>query len=95
MALLSGLRVVQLGPGLAAAVCGRLFADIGAAVGVIDADSSTPLAAHLNSGKKPVGREALREADLIVCEGGAARRCARGNAIPRRCARSTRTRRSC
>src|SRR3954470_4851141 len=28
-----------------------------------------PLAAHLNSGKKPVGREALREADLIVCEG--------------------------
>ena len=30
MALLSGFRVVQLGPGLAAAVCGRLFADVGA-----------------------------------------------------------------
>src|SRR3954471_15175065 len=70
MALLTGLRVVQLGPGLAASVCGRLFADIGAAVGVIDADTSTVLAAHLNSGKEPVGREALRRADLIVCEGG-------------------------
>src|SRR3954452_22455717 len=69
MVLLSELNVVQLGGGLAAAVCGRLFADIGAAVDVVDADYSMPLAAHLNSGKKPVGREALREADLIVCEG--------------------------
>src|SRR3954453_19067022 len=70
MALLTGLRVVQLGPGLAASVCGRLFADIGAAVGVIDAETSTVLAAHLKSVKEPVGREALRRADLIVCEGG-------------------------
>src|SRR3954471_7960873 len=70
MALLSGLRIVQLGPGLAAAVCGRLFADIGAAVSVIDADYSTPLAMYLNSGKQAVGRDALLEADLIVCEGG-------------------------
>src|SRR3954447_14848777 len=70
MALLSELRVVQLGGGLAAAVCGRLFADVGAAVSVIDADHATPLAAHLNSGKRVVGRDALRRADLIVCEGG-------------------------
>src|SRR5215218_7452736 len=70
MALLSELSVVQLGPGLAAAVCGRLFADVGAVVRAIYADHSTPLAAHLNSGKQAVGREALRRADLIVCEGG-------------------------
>src|SRR5690349_3139486 len=71
MALLAGLRVVQLGPGLAAAACGRLFADTGAAVGVIEGDNSTPLAMHLNSGKMPVDRDAaLRDADLIVCEGG-------------------------
>ncbi len=70
MTLLSDLRVVQLGPGLAAAVCGRLFADVGAAVSVIDADHSTPLAVHLNSVKARGGRDALREADLIVCEGG-------------------------
>jgi crotonobetainyl-CoA:carnitine CoA-transferase CaiB-like acyl-CoA transferase len=70
MALLAGLRVAQLGPGLAAAVCGRLFADVGAAVGIIEADNSTPLAAHLNGGKQTVGREALHAADLIICEGG-------------------------
>ena len=70
MALLSELSVVQLGPGLAAAICGRLFADVGATVGVIDADNATPLAAHLNSGKQVVGRDKLRHADLIVCEGG-------------------------
>jgi crotonobetainyl-CoA:carnitine CoA-transferase CaiB-like acyl-CoA transferase len=70
MALLAGLRVVQIGPGLAAAVCGRLFADTGAMVACIAPDDPTPLVTHLNSGKKRVGREALREADLIVCEGG-------------------------
>src|SRR3954468_16336024 len=70
MALLSELSVVQLGPGLAAAVCGRMFADIGAAVSVIDADHATPLAAYLNSGKQAVGRDALRRAGLIVCAGG-------------------------
>lgn len=32
MALLTGFRVVQIGPGHAAAVCGRLFADVGAMV---------------------------------------------------------------
>src|SRR5215213_4563578 len=70
MALLSELRVVQLGPGPAAAVCGRLFADVGAVVSVVEADNSTPLDMHLNGGKHPVGRDALPLADLIVCEGG-------------------------
>src|SRR5690242_15165723 len=70
MALLSELSVVQLGGGMAAAVCGRLFADVGAAVGIIEADRSTPLAAHLNSGKQSVERDALLHANLIVCEGG-------------------------
>src|SRR6185312_9018949 len=68
--LLVGLRVVQLGPGLAAAVCGRLFADTGAEVACIGPDAATPLAAHLDDGKARVGREALRNADLTVCEGG-------------------------
>src|SRR5437763_6059144 len=70
MSLLQGLRVVQLGDGLAAAVCGRLFADVGAAVACIDADNSTPLARHLNDGKPAVTRDAVANADLIVCQGG-------------------------
>ena len=75
MSLLAGFRVVQIGDGLAAAVCGRLFADVGADVACIGADSSTHLAAHLNHGKTLVAgnsgaaRERLRTADLIVCEG--------------------------
>ena len=48
MSLLTGFRVVQVGPGLAAAVCGRLMADVGAGVVCIDADTSTSLAAYLN-----------------------------------------------
>jgi crotonobetainyl-CoA:carnitine CoA-transferase CaiB-like acyl-CoA transferase len=48
MALLEGFEVVQIGDGLAAAVCGRLLADIGAKVTCIDADSSTHLAEYLN-----------------------------------------------
>jgi crotonobetainyl-CoA:carnitine CoA-transferase CaiB-like acyl-CoA transferase len=70
MALLSGLRVAQLGGGLAAAVCGRLLADAGAEVACIDADESTPLAVHLNAGKAQAARDAMPRADLIVCEGG-------------------------
>ena len=54
MSLLQGLRVVQIGEGLAAAVCGRLFADVGADVSCIDPDMSTPLAAYLNHGKSVV-----------------------------------------
>ena len=69
MSLLTGFRVVQIGQGLAAAVCGRLLADVGADVGCIDPDRSTPLAAYLNHGKAIVARDALATADLIVCEG--------------------------
>jgi len=71
MSLLAGFRVVQIGEGLAAAVCGRLFADVGADVVCIDADNSTPLADYLNHGKRILGdpAAALSAVDLIVCEG--------------------------
>ena len=73
--LLAGFRVVQSGDGLSAAVCGRLFADVGAEVTAIDPDRSSPLAQYLNHGKPIVAgdpvaaREALGNARLIVCEG--------------------------
>ena len=70
MTLLSGFRVVQFGPGLAAAVCGRLFADVGADVTCLDADNATPLTACLNRGKKSGTQDTLASADLVVCEGG-------------------------
>src|ERR1700731_2237606 len=75
MSLLTGLEVAQIGKGLAAAVCGRLFADIRARVVCIAPDLSTPLACHLNDGKKIVsgdaaaGRAAIGAVNLIVCEG--------------------------
>src|SRR6266446_11005488 len=75
MTLLDGFRVVQIGDGLGGAVCGRLFADVGADLSYIDADHSTPLAKYLNHGKTIVAgdlaaeREPLSRADLIVCEG--------------------------
>ena len=71
MALLSGFRVVQLGQGLAAAVCGRLLADAGADVACVDPDTAPPLAAYLNHGKAIVAatHDALAAADLIVAEG--------------------------
>jgi crotonobetainyl-CoA:carnitine CoA-transferase CaiB-like acyl-CoA transferase len=75
MSLLAGFRVVQIGPGLAAAVCGRLLADVGAEVACIDADRSRPLTEHLNHGKSDhsaVALDALAAADLIVCEGSPA-----------------------
>jgi crotonobetainyl-CoA:carnitine CoA-transferase CaiB-like acyl-CoA transferase len=73
MPLLAGFRVVQIGDGLAAAVAGRLFADIGADVCCIDPDNSTNLLGYLNHGKSiaasdAAGRDALATADLIVCE---------------------------
>ena len=75
MGLLAGFRVVQVGDGLAAAVCGKLFADLGAAVAAIDPAASTPLAEYLNLSKTIIdgaaaAGEALAGADLIVCEGG-------------------------
>ena len=72
MPLLAGLGVVQLGDCLAAAVCGRLLADVGADVAWVGPDNSTPLAAYLNHGKRILADElaaALSAADLIVCEG--------------------------
>ena len=71
MSLLTGFRVVQLGPGLAAAVCGRLLADLGAAVACIDPDTATPLAEYLNHGKARVAdaRDALAAAHMVVREG--------------------------
>ena len=74
MTLLAGFNVVQIGGGSAAAVCGRLMADVGAQVTCIDPDSSTLLLAYLNHGK-PVAattaetRERLAAAHLIVREG--------------------------
>jgi len=69
--LLTGFRVAQLGPGLAAAVAGRIFADIGAAVTCIDADRSSPLAEYLNGGKNDRDAAALTTAELIIAQGGA------------------------
>jgi crotonobetainyl-CoA:carnitine CoA-transferase CaiB-like acyl-CoA transferase len=75
MSLLQGLRVVQVGEGLAAAVCGRLFADVSADVSVVDPDILTPLAAYLNHGKSLAANDtaargnAIAAANLIVCEG--------------------------
>ncbi len=68
MALLTGLTVVQAGSGLAVAVCGRMFADLGATVLCIEPDLSTPLAVHLNSGKANATVAAFADADLILCQ---------------------------
>lgn len=81
MALLAGFRAVQIGGGLAAAVCGRLFADVGAEIACIGPDTSGALAEHLNLGKHiaaDLGR-ALSIADLIVCEGAPRELRARGH----------------
>jgi crotonobetainyl-CoA:carnitine CoA-transferase CaiB-like acyl-CoA transferase len=78
MALLSGFRVVQLGGGLAAAVAGRLFADVGAEVCCIDPNRSTPLAEYLNGGKSVGDAPAIDAADLIVVEGSPAELRGRG-----------------
>ena len=67
--LLTGFKVVQIGGGAAAAVCGRLLADVGAQVTCIDPDNSTTLLAHLNQGKTIATQEHLAAADLIVREG--------------------------
>src|SRR5215469_11186359 len=74
MWLLAGLRVVQLGGGMAAAVCGRLFADVGTDVACVGPDVSTLLAVHLNYRKRLVSddaavRNAIETAELIVAEG--------------------------
>ncbi len=70
MAVLAGFRVVQIGEGLAAAVCGRLLADAGADITCIGPDLSTNLADYLNHGKRiAAADDAVATADMIVCEG--------------------------
>ena len=49
--MLKCVEVLQLGSDLAAAVAGRLFADLGAAVTTIDPPLDTPLARFLNLNK--------------------------------------------
>jgi crotonobetainyl-CoA:carnitine CoA-transferase CaiB-like acyl-CoA transferase len=85
MAVLEGFRAVQVGPGLAAAVCGRMLADVGADVTRIDPDKSTPLSAYLNDGPSAPG--SLEAAHLIVCEGSPAtlRRAGHDAETLRRC----------
>ncbi|HTV88117.1 MAG TPA: CoA transferase [Stellaceae bacterium] len=91
MPILTGLCVAQLGGGLAAAACGRLFADLGASVACIEADFQTPLLVHLNARKAVVTRSAARDAlaaaDLIVAEGSPRALAAAGRdaAALRRC----------
>lgn len=68
--LLPEFRVAQLGSGLAAAVCGRLFADCGAAVVTVDAADDSLLAAYLNHGRRTASlAKACTDANLIVVEG--------------------------
>jgi len=72
--LLSGFNVIQIGGGSAAAVCGRLLADVGAQVTCIDPGAGTMLLAHLNHGKAVAAdaterRAGLAAAHLIVREG--------------------------
>jgi crotonobetainyl-CoA:carnitine CoA-transferase CaiB-like acyl-CoA transferase len=69
MSLLNRFRVVQVGGGMAAAVCGRMLADIGAEIVCIEPDTTTALGQYLNHGKEVGTREALVTARLIVCEG--------------------------
>ncbi|HUB49941.1 MAG TPA: CoA transferase [Acetobacteraceae bacterium] len=71
MDLLSGFRVLQLGPGLAAAVCGRLLADAGAAVSCTDRQEPGLLGFYLDAGKHSIdASQAVAAAtDLIVVEG--------------------------
>jgi crotonobetainyl-CoA:carnitine CoA-transferase CaiB-like acyl-CoA transferase len=77
MPLLTGFRVLQLGPGLAAAVCARLLADTGATIERVAATTATPLAEYLNRGPQIDDKSAPNPGDttapdLIVTEGSPA-----------------------
>jgi crotonobetainyl-CoA:carnitine CoA-transferase CaiB-like acyl-CoA transferase len=79
MSLLSGLRVLEVGPGLAAAVAGRLFSDLGAQVRSLQADASAPLSLHLDHGKaRAESVDAVAEADIVLIAGQPADLAARG-----------------
>jgi crotonobetainyl-CoA:carnitine CoA-transferase CaiB-like acyl-CoA transferase len=81
MTLLAGLRVAQLGPGTAAAVCGRLLADIGASVWCDAAEHATRLDTYLDQGKAAAGEDTLAAADLIICEGSPKALSGRGHDV--------------
>jgi crotonobetainyl-CoA:carnitine CoA-transferase CaiB-like acyl-CoA transferase len=83
MTLLAGLRVVQLGPGTAAAVCGRLLADVGASVVCVGINRGTPMDVYLDHGKDEANEEVCAKADLIVCEGSPETLRARGHDVVR------------
>ncbi len=77
MSLLTGMTVLQIGPGSAAAVCGQAFGNLGAAVQCLASDRTTPLMAFLNSDKEDVGgtlneaalRQSATQANIVICEG--------------------------
>ena len=74
MTLLERFAVVQIGRGSAAAVCGRLLADVGATVTCIDPAADSPLDAYLDHAKRIAAdetdrRAAVAAARLIVREG--------------------------
>ena len=74
MTLLTDFKVVQIGDGSAAAVCGRLLADAGAHVTCIDTNTGTPLTTYLDHGKSVArsqaeAHHALADARVIVIEG--------------------------
>jgi crotonobetainyl-CoA:carnitine CoA-transferase CaiB-like acyl-CoA transferase len=76
VSLLADFRVVQLGPGLAGAVCGRILSDLGASVVCTDLQAATPLQRYLNHQKEDLAASAehaaLSAADLIIVEGSPA-----------------------
>jgi len=72
--LLKGFRVVQMGAGPAAAVCGRMLADVGAEVACIAPGGGTALVDYLNHGKRVAtdpaeARQTLADANLLIVEG--------------------------
>ena len=70
MSVLQGLKVLQVGPGLGAAVCGRLFADVGA-----DVNCFKPGRTHRSPNISTMGNSltALPESmDIVVLDGGPA-----------------------
>ena len=77
MTVLTGLKVAQIGDGLAAAVCGRLFTDVGADVVCLGPAMDTALAQHLNA-DKTVAAEFPDDAAMIIIEGSLSALNARG-----------------
>ena len=64
-------------PDFAAAVCGRIFADVGANVFSYEPAQGTPIAEHLNGGKIIV-TDLPRRAEVVVVEGGPAALASKG-----------------